>query len=140
MDFGKALEALKAEKKVYRTGWNKKREFLVQVVPGRDLTFNDGLGLIANRIAANRYIAIKTEDNHFAPWAARQVDMLAEDWRVMKEVTEPISDDEMKSFIELGKDMQRNGAHVEIDPEYFSRIMREVEDNRAKEQATGKCD
>lgn len=80
MDFGKALEALKAGKKVARRGWNGKGIYLELQRPD------------AHSKMTLPYIYIVTSglvtDNPDAPkgvvpWLASQTDMLAEDWEIV---------------------------------------------------------
>ncbi len=70
MTFGGALEALKAGKKVARTGWNGK--LLTQEIGDGSYPFTDS-------------IVMKTADNRFCiGWLASQTDMLAEDWCIVQ--------------------------------------------------------
>ena len=75
MDFGQALGALKAGKRVARAGWNGKGMWLVLQVPN------------ANSKMTLPYIYIEYPAGHPAypqgsrvPWLASQTDALAEDW------------------------------------------------------------
>ncbi|WP_027085408.1 DUF2829 domain-containing protein [Cohnella panacarvi] len=81
MNFGQALEALKAGKKVARGGWNGKGIFIELQRPD------------AHSKMTHPYIFIDTTglqtDNPQAPksrvpWLASQTDMLAEDWGVVE--------------------------------------------------------
>lgn len=84
MDFGKALEALKAGKKVARAGWNGKGMF-VFLVPGSVFKVNRPplLGIYPDGTVVTNYhahIDMKTADGQVVPWLASQTDVLAEDW------------------------------------------------------------
>lgn len=75
MNFGQALEALKAGKRVARAGWNGKGMWLVLQVPD------------ANSKMTLPYIYIEYPAGHPAypqgsrvPWLASQTDALADDW------------------------------------------------------------
>ena len=68
MDFGKAIEALKAGKKVARAGWNGKGMWLELQRP----TELSKMTL--------PYIFMKTADDNLVPWLASQTDVLCEDW------------------------------------------------------------
>lgn len=70
MNFGDALEALKAGKRVCRTGWNGKNMHL-------EIQFPDA----ASKMTLP-YIFMYTADKNFVPWLASQTDMLAEDWQI----------------------------------------------------------
>lgn len=90
MDFGKALNALKAGQKVARRGWNGKGMFLT-LQAGSEV---DGT-LMRNEGAKNYYgskpvkicphIDMKAaDDSYVVGWLASQTDMLAEDWEVVE--------------------------------------------------------
>lgn len=70
MNFGQALEALKAGYKVNRKGWNGKGMYLGIIEGGG---FRDGFRV-------QDFIYMKTADDKIVPWLASQSDMLAEDW------------------------------------------------------------
>lgn len=72
MDFGKAIEALKAGKKVARAGWNGKGMWLELQRP----TELSKMTL--------PYIFMKTADDNLVPWLASQTDVLCEDWNVVE--------------------------------------------------------
>lgn len=84
MNFGQALEELKAGKKVVREGWNGKGIFLELQTPDNHskmthpYIYIDTLGLkTANPKAPKGRV----------PWLASQTDMLAEDWKVKDDKT-----------------------------------------------------
>lgn len=80
LTFGGALEALKAEKKVARTGWNGKGMYLY-LADGKLLTQEIGDG----SYPFTDSIVMKTADNRYCiGWLASQTDMLAEDWRIVE--------------------------------------------------------
>lgn len=87
MNFGKALEELKAGKKVARKGWNGKGMFLYYVPanrynaitePAKEIMGSDG------KVEYGAYIAMYTAQKNVVPWLASQTDMLAEDWEVVE--------------------------------------------------------
>lgn len=70
MDFGDALRALKSGKRVQRLGWAKTGRWIELCVPPKEPSF----------------LQINYPDNpniHFS-WLAAQLDVLAEDWRVVE--------------------------------------------------------
>ena len=78
MNFGQALEELKAGNKVAREGWNGKSMWLKLQVPD------------ANSKMTLPYIYIEYPAGHVAypdgsrvPWLASQTDMLAVDWKTV---------------------------------------------------------
>ena len=80
MTFGGALEALKAGKKVARTGWNGKGMYLY-LADGKLLTQEIGDG----SYPFTDSIVMKTADKRYCIcWLASQTDMLAEDWCIVK--------------------------------------------------------
>jgi hypothetical protein len=91
-DFGKALEALKAGKRVARAGWNGKGMWLT-LVPGtpkaelREGTpYSKALGLPSCEILPHIDMWTINADGRRAMlpgWLASQSDMLAEDWHVV---------------------------------------------------------
>lgn len=85
MNFGEAIAALRAGKKVAREGWNGKGMWLV-LVPGSTVVaregtpYGDALGAGAN-VTINPHIDMKTATGEMQPgWLASQTDMLAADW------------------------------------------------------------
>jgi hypothetical protein len=96
MDFGKALEALKGEMAVRRTGWNGKGMFVVMMPALYLPPFNtqDTSRKVNDRTAkwigedtpldCQPYFAMFTADKKWQPgWLASQADMLADDWEVV---------------------------------------------------------
>ena len=80
MTVGEALEAMKAGKKVARTGWNGKWMYLY-IADGKLLTQEIGDG----SYHFTDSIVVKTADNRYCiGWLASQTDMLAEDWRIVE--------------------------------------------------------
>lgn len=76
MDFGKALEELRAGKRVARSGWNGKNMFLFLI---QEWTYTDGK---QDNYPNLPFIAMKTADDKVVPWLASQTDILAIDWAV----------------------------------------------------------
>lgn len=86
MNFGEALQELKAKKLVARRGWNGKGMFLF-LVPGSSFMVDRTpllgiypLGYVVNYLP---HIDMKTADGSVVPWLASQTDLLAEDWLVV---------------------------------------------------------
>lgn len=84
LNFGAAIEALKAGKVVARTGWNGKGMFLF-LVKGDDMasSVKYGFGQYEGEPEWSSFIAMKTVDNKLVPWLASQTDVLAEDWQIV---------------------------------------------------------
>jgi hypothetical protein len=86
MNFGQAVEELKAGKKVARAGWNGKGMFIF-LVPGSVFQVNRAplLGIYPEGTIINYcpHIDMKTADEKVVPWLASQTDVLAEDWKTV---------------------------------------------------------
>lgn len=80
MNFGQALEELKAGNKVARAGWNGKGIHIALQVPDANskmthpYIYIDTTGLETTNSAAPK---------NLVPWFASQTDMLSEDWEVV---------------------------------------------------------
>lgn len=70
MDFGIALDNLKAGMKMTRVGWNGPGQHLVLQTPDEH-----------NKMTLP-YIYIVTVQGDLVPWLASQTDLLANDWEV----------------------------------------------------------
>ena len=85
MNFGEALEKVKAGYAISRTGWNGKGQF-VYLISARDLQvgLEYGYGEYEGEPVFTDTLAIRTTHNQIqVGWLASQSDMLAEDWRVV---------------------------------------------------------
>jgi len=87
MDFGKALENIKAGMKMQREGWNGKGMFIF-LVPGSTFKVNRkpllGIYPEGTEINYRGHIDMKTADDMVVPWLASQTDILADDWKVVE--------------------------------------------------------
>ncbi len=68
MDFGMALDSLKAGNKVGRTGWNGKGMWVKAQMPDE----NSKMSL--------PYIYMRTVDGDLVPWVASHTDLMSNDW------------------------------------------------------------
>lgn len=92
MTFGEALEAMKAGKKVARTGWNGKGMYLyIFYCKRRGYSLPDRHDVVNQIVHGDGSypftdsIVMKTADNRYCiGWLASQTDMLAEDWRIVE--------------------------------------------------------
>lgn len=89
MNFGEALIALKAGRRVTRTGWNGHDMWLL-LVPGSTITIEAGrpLGhaapeLVGTTVQYLPHIDMRTAQGAIVPWLASQSDLLAEDWTLV---------------------------------------------------------
>lgn len=67
-DFGIALDALRGGRKVARSGWNGKGQWIALQEPNE----NSKMSL--------PYLYIRTVGGDLVPWLASQTDLLAQDW------------------------------------------------------------
>ena len=88
LNFGLAIEAMKAGHKVARAGWNGKGMFLyyvpANVYPASGNKLNTMAGVFpGDMVPYAAYIAMKTAQDNVVPWLASQTDMLADDWAIV---------------------------------------------------------
>lgn len=96
MNFGEAIEALKAGKKVARSGWNGKGMWIVMMPSLYLPPYNtqDTVRKVNDRTAkhigedkpldSQPYIAMWTAQEKWQPgWLASQADIFAEDWIIV---------------------------------------------------------
>ena len=84
MTFGEALEAMKAGKKVARTGWNGKSQY---VELATNVSYKNTNGEIINcehEAIGNKALAFVGTSGVQMVWLASQADMLAEDWCIVE--------------------------------------------------------
>lgn len=79
MNFGKAIEAMKAGQRVARAGWNGKGMWLC-LIPSWEPWVMLGEAIEAFELERLPFIAMKTADDKLVPWLASQTDILVEDW------------------------------------------------------------
>lgn len=72
MNFGSALDLLKAGHSVSRAGWNGKGMWITLQVPD------------AHSKMSLPYIFMSTASGDLVPWVASQTDMLADDWGLVR--------------------------------------------------------
>lgn len=83
MDFGKAIEAVKAGKRVSRAGWNGKGQYIELATC---VSYKNAAGEIINvnhQALSNNAIAFAGTSGVQLGWLASQADMLAEDWQIL---------------------------------------------------------
>lgn len=82
MNFGQAIEALKAGKTCARKGWNGRGIFVELQVP-------DAYSKMTHPYIYINTTGLQTDNQHapknLVPWLASQTDMLAEDWLVLED-------------------------------------------------------
>ncbi|CAB4130613.1 Protein of unknown function DUF2829 [uncultured Caudovirales phage] len=87
MNFGQAIELLKAGYKVARKGWNGKGMF-VYYVPANSYPVQTGAAKShfgeGAMVPYNAYLAIKNVDETVSTWVPSVNDCLTEDWTVIE--------------------------------------------------------
>lgn len=85
MDFGDAVRALKAGRKVARIGWNGRGMYIFLAECEAMHTEADLSDMQDKDTATNKFICLKTANNEFQPgWNASTADVLATDWLTVK--------------------------------------------------------
>jgi hypothetical protein len=89
MDFGDALDLLKAGGKVTRAGWNGKGMYIAlqpgypDGVPINENTAKATGGVVGALCKFRPYLMMWTAQEDFVPWVASQTDILADDWQTV---------------------------------------------------------
>lgn len=95
MDFGQAIEALKAGKRVAREGWNGKGLFIFMQVPAEineeivpkmqslPQSVKDEFAKRGGSIRYSNQMALVDPNNSITGWAPSSTDTLAEDWVIL---------------------------------------------------------
>ena len=84
MDFGKAIEALKAGQKVARQGWNGKSQYIELATNISYVNANKEVINCEHEAIGNKAIAFVGTSGVQMGWLASQADMLAEDWKIVE--------------------------------------------------------
>lgn len=84
--FGEALDAIKAGRRVSRSGWNGKGLF-VYLVPASSYPAQTGVAKAffgeGAMVHYTAYMAVKNVDGSVSTWAPSDSDALAEDWVIL---------------------------------------------------------
>lgn len=128
MNFGQALQAMKAGQKMSRSGWNGKGMF-VYLVPAASYPVQAGAAKShfgeGAMVPYNAYMAIKNVDNTVSTWVPSVNDCLADDWGIAggeanQEPEKPkytiydIAGYEVASYGDLFIANFKNGMRVEV--------------------------
>ena len=84
MNFGEALEALKAGKRVARKGWNGKEQYIQLATAISYKTVSGEVVNCLHEAIGNKAIAFVGTSGVQMGWLASQADMLAEDWVIVE--------------------------------------------------------
>ena len=85
MDFGDAIKLLKQGKKLQRSGWNGKNQYIELAI---NISYKNAENEIINvehENIGNKAIAFIGTSGVQLGWLASQADILAEDWQIVKE-------------------------------------------------------
>lgn len=85
MDFGKAIQLLKEGKKLQRSGWNGKNQYIELATNISYKNTNNEIINAEHDAIGNKAIAFVGTSGVQLGWLASQSDMLAEDWRVVED-------------------------------------------------------
>ena len=83
MTFGEAIEAVKEGKKIQRSGWNGKSQY---VELATCISYKNASGEIVNcdhNAIGNKALAFVGTSGVQMGWLASQADMLADDWKAI---------------------------------------------------------
>lgn len=84
MNFGQAIEAAKAGKKVTRTGWNGQSMYAYVVPAGKYPPVTEiARKEFGDLVPYRAYWALKTAQGDIATWHPSGSDSLAEDWEIV---------------------------------------------------------
>lgn len=85
MNFGQAIENLKAGKRVAREGWNGKGMYIYYVPANFYKALTDSAKKeFGDMVPYNPYFAIKNVNNIVSTWVPSINDCLAEDWQIVE--------------------------------------------------------
>ena len=83
MNFGQAIEAMKAGKKVQRKGWNGKNQYIELAMKVSYMNPDGDIVNVDHEQMGNKAIAFVGTSGVQLGWLASQADMLSEDWQVV---------------------------------------------------------
>lgn len=84
MNFGDAIKLLREGKRVQRSGWNGKNQYIELAT---NISYKNAAGEIVNvnhEAIGNKAIAFVGTSGVQLGWLASQADMLAEDWKIVE--------------------------------------------------------
>lgn len=83
MDFGKAIQLLKAGQRVQRQGWNGKNQYIELATSISYKNANNEIVNAEHDAIGNKAIAFVGTSGVQLGWLASQADILAEDWKIV---------------------------------------------------------
>ena len=81
MNFGQAIEAMKAGKKVQRKGWNGKNQYIELAMKVSYMNPDGDIVNVDHEQMGNKAIAFVGTSGVQLGWLASQADILSEDWQ-----------------------------------------------------------
>jgi len=103
MKFSVALYALEEGRKVTRTGWNGKGQFVYLVPADKYPAKTDAAKSIADEnglVSYRPYFALRTAQGDVSTWVPSVSDCLADDWEVLEEDSPKEEEQEVKAAID----------------------------------------
>lgn len=88
MDFGMAIDKMRAGARVQREGWNGKGMFLYYIGADKYPAKTEIAKTIADdegKVPYGAYVALKTVNGTVIPWTPNMLDMLATDWKEVED-------------------------------------------------------
>ena len=84
MDFGKAIQLLKAGQRVQRQGWNGKNQYIELATSISYKNANNEIVNAEHDAIGKKAIAFVGTSGTQLGWLASQADMLSEDWKIVE--------------------------------------------------------
>lgn len=84
MNFGLAIEAAKKGKKIARTGWNGKGQYVELASSISYVNADNGIVNVLHQNIGNKALAFAGTSGVQLGWLASQADMLADDWYIVE--------------------------------------------------------
>ena len=85
LDFGKAIQLLKQGKRLQRSGWNGKEQYIELATNISYKNIEEKIINAEHEAIGNKAIAFVGTSGVQLGWLASQADMLAEDWQIVKQ-------------------------------------------------------
>ena len=85
LDFGKAIQLLKQGKRLQRSGWNGKEQYIELATNISYKNIEEKIINAEHEAIGNKAIVFVGTSGVQLGWLASQADMLAEDWQIVKQ-------------------------------------------------------
>lgn len=85
MDFGEAIKCVKNGKKIQRSGWNGKSQYVELATNISYINSKNEVINVDHEAIGNNALAFVGNSGVQLGWLASQADMLANDWKIVEE-------------------------------------------------------